>query len=210
MMNTTDTITQHALNRYNRLFDNHQYQAIAALIAADLRLDRESIRLSDAMNLITDVALSLNGHPHYAMAWLKLATFCGQNAVTIPTVDAIYTYLLLFQQMKDTRADDFEGTAKALLKAYITTDTLRAAVSYANGVHGGRGRMAYELLAAADYFIQATLQLLIHGDLAYIREKLQSGLRRITGALYEGVRHSDTPVMFNFKETYFPTENDRR
>jgi hypothetical protein len=207
-MNTTDSTTQQALNRYNRLFDNHQYQAIAALLAADLRVDRESIRLSDAMNLITDVALSLNGHPHYQMAWLKLATFCGQNAITIPTVDAIYTYLLLFQQMKDTRADDFEGTAKALLKAYLTTDTLRAAVSCANGVHGWRGRMAYELLAAADYFTQAAVQLLMHGDLAYIREKLQSRLRRITGALYEGVRHSDTPAMFNFKCTYFPDSSD--
>ncbi len=209
-MNIPDSTTQQALNRYNRLFDNHQYQAIATGLATDLRVDRESIRLSDAMNLITDVALSLNGHPHYEMAWLKLATFCGQNAVTISTIDTIYTYLLIFQPVKDTRADDFEVTAKALLKAYETTDTLRAAVSCSNGVHGWRGRMAYELLAAADYLVQAAIQLLIHGDLSYIREKLQSGLRRITGALYEGVHHSDVPEMFNFKGTYFPDEQDRR
>jgi hypothetical protein len=209
-MTTTETTTQQALNRYNRLFDNGQYTAIAALLATDLRTERESIRVSDAMNLITDIALSLNGHPHYELAWLKLATFCGQNAVTIPTIDAIYTYLLIFQQVKDTRADDFEGTAKVLLKTYETTDTLRAAVSCANGVHGWRGRMAYELLAAADYLTQAAVQLLMHGNLFYIREKLQSGLRRLTGALYEGVRESDTPAMFNFKATYFPDEHDRR
>ena len=209
-MTTTETTTQQALNRYNRLFDNGQYTAIAALLATDLRTERESIPVSDAMNLITDMALSLNGHPHYELAWLKLATFCGQNAVTIPTIDAIYTYLLIFQQVKDTRADDFEGTAKALLKTYETTDTLRAAVSCANGVHGWRGRMAYELLAAADYLTQAAVQLLMHGNLSYIREKLQSGLRRLTGALYEGVRESGTPAMFNFKETYFPDEHDRR
>jgi hypothetical protein len=136
-------------------------------------------------------------HPHYELAWLKLATFCGQNAITIPTIDAIYTYLLLFQQVKDTRADDFEGTAKALLKAYETTDTLRAAVSCANGVHGWRGRMAYELLAAADYLTQAAIQLLMHGNLSYIREKLQSGLSRITGALHEGARHSERPELFD-------------
>src|SRR5689334_17431747 len=170
MMNTTDTTTQQALNRYNRLFNNEQYSSIADKFAADLRVGRESMRVADAMNLVTDTALSLCQHPHYEMAWLKLAAFCGQNAVSIPTTDAIYTYLLIFQQVKDTRADDFEGTTKALLKAYETTDALRAAISCANGVHGWRGRMAYELLAAADYVTQAALQLLMHGSQSYIRE----------------------------------------
>ncbi|MFQ3657311.1 MAG: hypothetical protein SNJ54_00030 [Anaerolineae bacterium] len=209
-MNATETITQQALNRYNRLFDNAQYTAIAGLFAADLRSDRESSRVADAMNLVTDTALALCQHPHYEQAWLKLATFCGQNAITIPTIDAIYTYLLLFQQAKDTRADDFEGTAKGLLKSYESLDTLRAAVSCANGVHGWHGRMAYELLAVADYLTQAAVQLLLHGSQSYIREKLQSGIRRLTGALYEGIRESDTPAMFNFKATYFPDEHDRR
>jgi hypothetical protein len=209
-MNTTETITQQALNRYNRLFDNGQYTAIAMMFAADLRSDRESSRVADAMNLVTDTALALCQHPHYELAWLKLATFCGQNAITIPTIDAIYNYLLIFQQVKDTRADDFEGTTKALLKSYESLDTLRAAVSCANGVHGWRGRTAYELLAAADYLTQAAIQLLMHGNLSYIREKLQSGLRRLTGALYEGIRESNTPAMFNFKTTYFPDEHDRR
>jgi len=209
-MNTTDTTTQQALNRYNRLFNNGQYTAIAAMLAADLRTSRDSERTADAVNLVTDAALMLCSHPHYELAWLKLATFCGQNAVMIPTIDAIYTYLLIFQQVKDTRADDFEGTAKALLKSYESLDTLRAAVSCANGVHGWRGRMAYELLAGADYLTQAAVQLLMHGNLSYIREKLQSGLRRLTGALYEGIRESDTPAVFNFKATYFPDEHDRR
>jgi len=208
-MNTTDTTTQQALKRYNRLFDNGQYTAIAAMLAADLRTSRDSERTADAVNLVTDAALMLCAHPHYELAWLKLATFCGQNAVTIPTIDAIYTYMLLFQQVKDTRTDDFEGTAKALLKSYESLDTLRAAVSCANGVHGWRGRMAYELLAAADYLVQAAIQLLIHGNLPYIREKLQSALRRLTGALYEGIRESDMPTLFSFKGTYFPDEHDR-
>jgi len=167
-MNTTDTTTQKALNRYNRLFDNGQYTAIAALLATDLRTSRDSERTADAVNLVTDAALMLCAHPHYELAWLKLATFCGQNAVTIPTIDAIYTYLLIFQQAKDTRADDFEGTAKALLKSYESLDMLRAAVSCANGVHGWRGRMAYDLLASADYLTQAAIQLLMHGNLSYI------------------------------------------
>lgn len=44
---TTETT---ALNRYNRLFDNQQYSAIAERIAVDLRAERESARVSDAMN----------------------------------------------------------------------------------------------------------------------------------------------------------------
>jgi hypothetical protein len=209
-MNSNDNFTQQALDRYNRLFDNGKYSAIAAMLAADLHISRESEGIVDGMNLVTDTALALCDHPHYELTWLKLATFCGQNMVTIPTIDAIYTYLLIFQQVKDTCADDFEGTAKALLKSYESIDTLGAAVSCANGVHGWRGRMAYDLLAAADYLTQAAVQLLMHGNLSYIREKLQFGLRRLTGALYEGIRESDTPAMFNFKGTYFPDEHDRR
>ncbi len=208
MMSTTDISIQQALKRYNRLFDNEKYTAIAALLAADLREDRDSARLADTMNLVTDTALSLCQHPYYEQAWLKLATFCGQNAITIPTIDAIYTYLLIYQQVADTRADDFECTAKALLKAYEANDTLRTAVSCANGVHGWRGRMAYELLAASDYLTQAAVQLLMHGNLSYIREKLQSGLRRLNGALYEGVRHSESPDAFEFQNTHFPQIGD--
>ncbi len=112
--------------------------------------------------------------------------------------------------MGDTRAENFELTAKALLKSYEALDTLKAAVSCANGVHGWRGRMAYDLLAASDYLVQAAVQLLIHGNLSYIREKLQSGLQRITGALYEGTHHSERPELFNFATTRFPTTDDRQ
>ncbi len=207
-MNTTDVPTQQALNYYNRLFNNEKYTAIAVMLAADLRVDSDSVRLADTMNLITDTALSLCQHPHYKQSWLKLATFCGQNAITIATIDTIYTYLLIYRQAADTRADDFEGTTKALLRSYETNDTLRTAVSCANGVHGWRGRMAYELLATSDYLIQAAIQLLMHGNLSYIREKLQSCLSHLTSALYEGVKYSDAPHLFNFKATYFPDEHD--
>ncbi len=199
-----------ALKRYNSLFDNQQYSAIADCIAVDLRAPRDSVRVSDVMNEATNVALSLNGHSHYADAWLKLATLCGQNAVSIPTIDAIYTYLLIYQQPGDNRAEEFDLTAKAMLKSYEGMDALKAAVSCANGIHGWRGRMAYDLLVASDYLVQAAVQLLIHGNLSYLCEKLQSGLRRISGALYEGVRHSERPELFNLSTTYFPTTHDRR
>ena len=55
----------------------------------------------------------------------------------------------------------------------------------------------------------AAILLLAHEDDGYIREKLHKGLNRITGALYEGIRHSPQPEHFNFRSTYFPTEKDR-
>lgn len=141
---------------------------------------------------------------------ITLSTDSGQNALSIPTIDAIYNYLLIYQQSGDTRADDFEATAKALLSSYQTQDTLRSAVSCANGVHGWRGRMAYDLLAASDFLVQAAVQLLLHGDLSYIGEKLQSGLGCIIGALHDGIRHSERPALFDFSAIRFPNTDDRR
>jgi len=201
---------KHALARYNSLFDNQQYQAIAHSIADDLRVERDSTKVADHMNAITDVALSISGHSHYTDAAIKLAALCGQNGISIATIDRIYTYLLTYQQPGDTTADDFQLTAKALLKAYELSDPLKAAVSCTNGVHGWRGRMAYQLFAASDYLVQAAVQLLIDGNLSYIREKLHHGLQRLTGALHEAVRYSPRPDRFDFSETVFPSDPDRQ
>ena len=51
-MNTIEAITQTALNRYNRLFDNQQYTVIAEQLVTDIRSNRDSVRVADAMNLV--------------------------------------------------------------------------------------------------------------------------------------------------------------
>lgn len=91
-----------------------------------------------------------------------------------------------------------------MLRAYSGLDDIKTATAHANGVHSWQGRMAYELLAAVDYLTQTATQMLAHGDENYAREKLHKGLNRITGALYEGIRHSEQPTLYNFKFTYFP------
>ncbi|NOG48750.1 MAG: hypothetical protein HND48_04290 [Chloroflexi bacterium] len=68
--------------------------------------------------------------------------------------------------------------------------------------------MAYELLAAVEYLTYAAITLLAHDDETYIREKLRNGLHHITGALYEGVRHSQQPSLYNFRSIYFSDEGD--
>lgn len=197
-----------ALQRYHDHFDSKQYNQIGELVASDLNADRDDARVVAGMIALQDCCLELCGHPDHELAWHRLAVFCGYNNLSLHTVDAMLTYLRGFNA-DDLRLDDFECTAKALLHTYSGLEEIKTATSYANGVHRWRGRMAYELLAAADYLMQAAVQLLVHGSDAYIREKLQGGLQRITGALYEGVRHSDKPTLYDFKSTYFPDERDR-
>lgn len=133
---------------------------------------------------------------------------CGQNYLSFHTVDAMHDFLRRFAP-DDVRIDDFEATAKGMLRAYSGLNDLKTATSHANGVHSWQGRMAYELLAAVDYLTQIAIHMLAHGDESYAREKLHKGLNRITGALYEGIRHSEQPALYNFKSTYFPDERDR-
>ena len=178
-------MTDQALARYNQLFDNQQYQSIAHSLADDLNLDRESLQVSDAMNEVTNVALALCGHTHYADAWLKLAAFCGYHPVSDDTLRKLHTYLLMFQQSGDTHADDFELTAKALQRVHVGQQQIGEAVAHANGIHGWRGRMAYHLLTASDFLTQAATQLLIAGDASYIREKLQRGIQHIVWAFVD-------------------------
>src|SRR5690606_28721159 len=120
-------------------------------------------------------------------------------SISFHTVDAMREFLRRFvsedEDAKHLRIDDFEATAKGMLRAYSGLDDLKTATAHTNGVHGWRGRMAYELLAAVEYLTLTAVQLLAHADETYIREKLRNGLHRITGALYEGVRHSKQPSL---------------
>ena len=131
---------QQALQRYNSLFDNQRYQAVAYALALDLDVDRDDLRVSDPMNLLTDACLALCGHPHppYTEAWIKLAAFCGQNNVGEATIALMQQHMQVFAQGYDTRPDDFGLTARALLTAYAASDPLQTALSCANGVHGWR------------------------------------------------------------------------
>ncbi|GIK27939.1 MAG: hypothetical protein BroJett007_10770 [Chloroflexota bacterium] len=203
----TQDLNTTAMQRYHDRFDNDQYSAIGELLASNLYTERDDQRVIDGMIAVQNAAFELCGHPDFDGAWHKLAVFCGQHSISFHTVDAIRDFLRRFSQ-DDTRIDDFEATAKGMLRAYSGLDDLKTATAHANGVHGWRGRMAYELLAAVEYLTHTAITLLAHGDETYIREKLRNGLHRITGALYEGVRHSEQPSLYNFRSTYFPDERD--
>jgi hypothetical protein len=195
---------QQALQHYNTHFDNQKYQAIATHLAQDLRSDRETLRVADTMNLLSDVAFQVSGHPHYTNASLKLAIFCGQNNICIVTIDLMADYLRRFQIKPDNVIEDFQATAKGLLRGYASFDTLHSAATAANGIHSWQGRVAYDLLVAAEYLTQAAIHLLMHGNLSYIREKLQSSFWHLKGALHEGLRHADKPHFFDFRTAEFP------
>ena len=198
-----------AMQRYHDLFDSVQYNTIGEFLASNLNADRDDEQVVSLVVAAQNAALELCDHPDLVGACHDLAVQCGRSNLSVHTIDTIRDFLRLFA-LDDVRIDDFEVTAKAMLRAYSGLDDLKMATAHANGVHSWQGRMAYELLAAVEYQIHAAILLLSHEDDGYIREKLHKGLNRITGALYEGVRHSEQPALYNFKSTYFPDENDHR
>ncbi|CAG0926570.1 hypothetical protein PLCT1_00096 [Planctomycetaceae bacterium] len=208
----TQAMNATAMQRYYDRFDSTLYNAIAEFLTSNFHTERDDQRVVDGMIAVQNAAFELCEHPDFDGAWHKLAVFCGQNPISVHTVDAMREFLRRFvsedEDAKHLRIDDFEATAKGMLRVYSGLDDLKTATAHANGVHGWRGRMAYELLAAVEYLTMTSVQLLAHGDEAYIREKLRNGLHRITGALYEGVRHSEQPSLYNFRSTYFPNEGD--
>lgn len=87
---------------------------------------------------------------------------------------------------------------------YTSFDSLHSAATGANGIHSWQGRVAYDLLVAAEYLTQAATYLLMHGNLSYIREKLQSSFWHLKGAFHEGLRHAHKPRFFDFHTVDFP------
>lgn len=196
-----------AMQRYHNHFDSKLYNTMSEYVASNLNADRDDERVVTLLVAAQNGALELVGHPDLVGALHTLAVQCGQHFLSFYTVDAMRDFLRCFSP-DDVRIDDFEATAKGMLRAYSGLDDLKTATAHANGVHSWQGRMAYELLAAVDYLTQTAIQMLAHGDESYACEKLHKGLNRITGALYEGIRHSKQPTLYNFKTTYFPDERD--
>jgi len=211
-----DNTSKQALERYHAAYDNTIYTDIRYHVIrdtvgpdADVELHTGDTAVVDFMNALIDTCLECCGSSQHTGAHILLARSAAWSKLSDETIDAVYTYLLTFQQTGINAADDFAAIAKALTRAYTGQHAIGEASAYANGVHSWQGRTAYHLLVAAEYLAKSAELLLDQYDNdAYLREKLQHGLNRITNALYEGVRHSDKPEMFDFNGTYFPTEED--
>lgn len=147
----TQDLNTTAMQRYHDRFDNDQYNAIGEFLASNLNADRDDQRIIDGMIAVQNAAFELCGHPDCDGAWHALAVFCGRASLSLHTVDAMRDFLRRFTP-DDARIDNFEATAKALLIAYRGLDDLKTATAHANRVHSWRGRMAYKLLAAVEYF----------------------------------------------------------
>jgi hypothetical protein len=209
---------QQALERYSAAYDNAIYMDIRHRIVvdifgenADYAVHEADQQVVDLMNALQHVCLQCCGAAQNRGAHIAFAELSAWATLSDETINTILAFLWRFEREGSTIAADFEGTAKALITTHQAIKTVNMATAHTNGVHSWQGRMAYHLLAAVEYLLRASELLLEHHDDGdYIREKLKCGLNRITGALYEGVRSSDSPALFNFKGTYFPDEKDRR
>lgn len=198
-----------AMQRYHERFDSRLYNTMGELLASNLNAERNDESVVSLLVAAQNGGLELCSHPHLIGALHTLAVQCGRSFLSVHTIDAIWRFLRAFNE-DDMRLDDFEATAKAMLRAYSALDELKTATAHANGVHSWQGRMAYDLLAAVELLTHGAITLLAHDDETYTHEKLHAGLNRITGGLYEGVRGSEQPRLFNFKSIHFPDERDRR
>lgn len=206
-----------AMSFYNDHFNNLRYGNVADMVAADLHQPREAQRVTDIMNQVTDAALEVCLHPAHQGACQALAVSCADNNLTEATITAMYDYLNLYYPVEkklaylaiaSDRISNFGATGKAMLKSYAGLNLISAAASHANGISHWRGRMAYDLLCAAEYIIRAAINLLAQHDESYGSEKLRTAMARLTGALYEAVRHSNTAKLWDMHSVYFPTEKD--
>lgn len=211
------TSRQQALERYTAAYDNANYMDIRHRIIIDFfgkdaeyTIHEANEQVIDLMNALQDTCLECCGADQHRGSHITLAKLAAWGKLGNETINAIQFYLLRFEREGSTIAVDFECSAKALSIIHQSIEQVSTGTAHTNGIHAWQGRMAYHLLAAAEYLLR-TAELLVerHNDLGYIREKLKYGLNRITNALYEGIRFSDKPEMFNLKSTYFPDEQDR-
>jgi len=212
-----DNTSKQALARYHAAYDNTIYTDIRYRVIrdtvgpdADVELHTGDTAVVGFMNTLIDTCLECCGSSQHTGTHILLARLAAWMKLSDETLDAVQAYLLSFQQTGINAADDFAAIAVALTRTYAGQHAIGEASAYANGIHSWQGRTAYHLLAAAEYLAKSAELLLDQYDNdAYLREKLQHGLNRITNALYEGVRYSDKPEIFDFSGTYFPNENDR-
>jgi len=138
-----------ALVRYHAAFDNALYTAIGEFIASNLNAERNDARVVAMLTALQDASLELCGHPDQGGASHRLAVNCGQSFLSRHTLEAISHFLQRFSVEEDLRNADFEGTAGAMVTAYIGRNDLQTAATHANGVHSWQGRAAYHLLVDA-------------------------------------------------------------
>jgi len=207
-----DKTSKQALDRYHAAYDNTAYTDIRRRVIgdtvspdADVELHAGDTVVVDFMNTLIDTCLECCESPQHAGSHILLARAAAWMKLSDKTTDTVHRYLLTFQQTGINAADDFAAIAKALTRTYVGQQAIGEASAYANGVHSWQGRTAYHLLVAAEYLAKSAELLLDQYDNnAYLREKLQHGLNRITNALYEGVRYSDKPDVFDFSTVVFP------
>lgn len=156
------------------------------------------------MSALESACLEVCGHPDQVGACQRLAQWCGLNVSSIQTIEAMTGYLRRFVVEETAQVYDFRNAAGALVRAQIGLRELREAASYANGVTGWRGRMAYALLHAAECVVMAAIHLLLRGEDRAVREALRLGMSAVIGALYEGITHADSPSRYDLSSMRMP------
>lgn len=191
--------SQQAAAHYHAHYSNSVYVTIQRAVISDLFGSPglpEWENLFDArlgeeipnrlMNLVIDAASEICGWPGFEGRLLRLAREAAVHRLSENTLNAIRDHLKRFEQVGDTRADDFRAVALALQRAGVTQPGVLEAARCTSEIHSWQGRAAHNLLVAAEGLIRAAEILLLEDDVFYAREKVQGAVERVVSALKEG------------------------
>src|SRR5690606_7290821 len=115
---------QQALERYHAAYDNDTYIHIRRRLivdimgtATDFISHEDDTNVVDIMNALVNTCLECCGAEQHQTAHIQLAKLAAWSELSDETLNMIYRYLTTFQQAGNTAAEDFLGTASALLHA---------------------------------------------------------------------------------------------
>jgi hypothetical protein len=144
--------SQQAAARYHTRYSNCAYVNIQRAVISDLFGSPglpEWENLFDArlgeeipnrlMNLVIDAASEICGWPGFEGRLLRLAREAAAHRLSENTLNAIRDHLKRFEEIGDTRANDFRAVALALQRAGAVQPEVREVARYASEIHSLAG-----------------------------------------------------------------------
>jgi hypothetical protein len=181
-----------AMAHYHAHYNNDTYQAIQKSVVCDLcgayqahepKLLERALNLPEInalLNLVTDGALEISGHPDMEGQCARLLRSVMSWPISEETVQAIAMHWKNFETTGQVFSAEFALAAGAVLRLRILTEDVNALVQMTSDIRGVSGNAAHGLTRAAYRLLRAA-QLLLSSEpsRAYIEEQIQAAERHL-------------------------------
>ena len=180
------------MTHYHAHYNNDTYQAIQIAVVRDLcgayqpqepKLLERALALTEIntlLNLVTDVALEVSGHPDMVGRRERLLRAILNAGFSETTVHRMGEHFENFVVSGSTYSTDFENSAIAALRVHAGMDIVYGMTSHTSDIHSKTGNAAHQMLWAA-YHLLRTAELLLSGEpsAAYINEQIHAAEHRM-------------------------------